>query len=89
MPRTNLGKTTRKQPLSPQEQFNRLIRMGMARNGIISQAELAGVLGMERSSVRRRMAGETNWTWTELCRLFRVLEFTPEEAAQAMCVRPV
>ena len=85
MPKVNLGKT-KKLNTNPKPILNRLIRQGMARMDIINQTELAAVLGWRPQYLSRRMAGTTDWSWSDLCLIFKVLRFTPEEAARAMSV---
>ena len=73
-------------PVKQREALNRLIRVAMARKGIRHDAQLATMLAMADSSLSKRMSGDCKWSYEDLCRLFRVLEFSPEETAQAMGV---
>ncbi|MBQ7778357.1 MAG: hypothetical protein IJ396_05560 [Oscillibacter sp.] len=86
MPRVkSLGKAV-VNPVKQREVFNRLIRVAMARKDIRHNAQLASMIAMDDSCLSKRMSGDSKWSYEELCRLFRVLEFTPEETAQAMGV---
>lgn len=73
-------------PVSQRKVFNRCVKIAMARKDIETQSALAALLGMPRSCLTKRMNGETDWSFDELCRLFRVLEFQPEEVAMMMGV---
>jgi len=86
MPRTNLGKKNIINPVEQRKTLNRLIRIAMARKDIRSISRVAALMAMDDSCIGKRMNGDCRWTFDELCRLFRVLEFTPEETAQAMGV---
>ena len=86
MPRIKpLGKTV-VNPVKQREAFNRLIRIAMARKDIRHLGQLASMLAMDDACLSKRMSGGSKWSYEELCRLFRVLEFTPEETARAMGV---
>ena len=84
MPKTKLGQTLR--PGSSREGFNRIVAVAMARNGIKNYTQLAVLLGMDASSLNKRISGHTAWRYEELCRLFRVLKIPGEEVARAMGV---
>ena len=87
MPRVKpLGQKTTVNPVKQREVFNRLIRIAMARKGILHIAQLASLIAMDDACLSKRMNGVSKWSYEELCRLFRVLEFTPEETARAMGV---
>ena len=73
-------------PVSQRKVFNRCVKIAMARKDIETQSALAALLGMPRSCLTKRMNGETDWSYDELCRLFRVLEFSVAEVAQSMGV---
>ena len=49
-----------------------------------TQDQLASYLGIDRSSINKRISGETKWKYDELCNLFSLLHFSPEEIAKAM-----
>ena len=83
MPATKLGRRI-DNPIKRREAFNRLIDINMARKGVRTMAQLADLLGMDRASLSKRRSGESRWTYEELCRLFRLLEFSPAEIAEAM-----
>lgn len=85
MPKTKLGRTTIVNPVKQLETFNMFVRIGMARKGFKTQEQLAARLGMDRSVLNKRISGG-RWKYEELCRLFRVLEFSPEEVSQMMGV---
>lgn len=72
-------------PVKQQETFNRIVRVAMARLDIKTQGQLAALMGMDRAVLNKRLV-HGGWKYIELCRLFRVLEFTPEETATAMGV---
>lgn len=71
-------------PVKQLADLNRLIDINMARLGVKTDLQLAAMLGMNRTSLSKRRTGEAKWTFVELCRLFRVLEFGAEEVVQAM-----
>ena len=83
MPATKLGRRV-DNPVRRREDFNRLIDINMARKGVQTMEQLADMLGMNRTSLSKRRSGESRWTYEELCRLFRLLDFPPEEIAAAM-----
>ena len=83
MPRVKLGSNF-VNPVKRREKFNRLVAVGMAREGIETKEKLASLMGMARPCLSKRWSGETAWTYDELCRLFQILRFSPEEMAQAM-----
>lgn len=86
MPRTKpLGRAV-VNPVKQREALNRLIRVAMARKDIRHIAQLASMIAMDDACLSKRMNGVSKWSYEELCRLFRVLEFSPEETAQAMGV---
>lgn len=64
--------------------LNQLIDIGMARQGIKTDLQLAAVLGMNRACLSKRRLGTAKWSWIEVCRVARVLEFDAEEVLQAM-----
>ena len=84
MPRTKLGRTAVLNSVQQRKILNRLIRVGMARKDLRYQEELAHRLRMESSALSRRLSGEVAWNFPELCLLFRILDFSPEEVIQAM-----
>lgn len=74
-------------PVERRKSFNKIIKIAMIRKGIETQEDLTVLLGMHsRSSLSKRMTGMVPWTFDELCNLFRVLELSPQEAAEAMNV---
>lgn len=85
MPKVKLGRTTIVNPVKQLEIFNMFVRIGMARKGYKTQEQLAACLGMDRSVLNKRISSG-RWKYDELCRLFRVLEFSPEEVSQMMGV---
>lgn len=56
-----------------------IIAKNMTLYGYTDKKELALLLRMNRSSFYRKLRGDSDFTKTELRRLFRVLKFTPEE----------
>lgn len=86
MPRTNLGKKNIINPVKQRQTLTRLIRVAMARKDIRSNSKAAVLLAMDDSCFGKRMNGVNHWTFEDLCRVFRTLEFTPEEVLQAMGV---
>jgi len=86
MPATKLGKKFIFNPVKQLETFNRLIDINMAEKGIKTDVQLAAILGLNRNSLSQRRLGHRKWQYEELCRLFRALEFSPEEVARAMGV---
>lgn len=76
-----------KKALNPVKQLsvlNRLIDIGMAKQGIKTDLQLAALLGMNRVSLSKRRSGTAKWTWIEVCRVARVLDFSQEDVLQAM-----
>ena len=64
-----------------------LIQHKMVDCHIATKGQLADVLGIDASSLSLRMHGRRAWKYDELCRMFRILQFKPEEIAQAMGYR--
>lgn len=64
--------------------LNRMIDIGMARQQIKTDLQLAALMGMNRTSLSKRRSGEAKWTWVEICRLIRLLDFSAEEVVQVM-----
>ena len=76
-----------KKALNPVKQLsvlNRLIDIGMAEQGIKSDLQLAALLGMNHASLSKRRSGATKWSWIEVCRVARVLEFSQDAILRAM-----
>lgn len=71
-------------PVKQLSVLNRLINIGMAEQEIKSDIQLAALLGMSHASLSKRRTGTTKWSWIEVCRLARVLEFSPDAVLQAM-----
>ena len=82
MPKVNLGRTLRKE--TRLDILNQIIRHRMIDEKIETQDQLGGCLGLDRSSINKRISGETKWKYDELCNLFSRLHFSPEEIAKAM-----
>lgn len=82
MPKVNLGKNLRKE--TRLDIMNQIIRHRMIDEKIETQDQLASYLGLDRSSINKRISGETKWKYDELCNLFSLLHFSPEEIAKAM-----
>lgn len=64
------------------QRTNRIIRHSMVANGIPTERELAGRLGMTPKTLSSRMTLKTPWTHEELCRAVRVLKISNEQSAR-------
>lgn len=82
MPKVNLGRNLRKE--TRLDILNQIIRHRMIDEKIETQDQLGIYLGLNRSSINKRISGETKWKYDELCNLFSQLHFSPEEIAKAM-----
>lgn len=71
-------------PVKQLSELNRLIDIGMAKQGIKTDLQLAALLGMNHASLSHRRTGITKWGWIEVCRVARVLEFSQEDVLLAM-----
>ncbi|MCQ5025487.1 hypothetical protein NE612_01365 [Oscillibacter valericigenes] len=80
MPRTKLGIPT---PAQQRETLKRVIKVSMAANDVDSYTELAGLMGMSRQALSRRM-NDGGWKFEELCRLIRVLKMDQEQVSRMM-----
>lgn len=86
---TNKGderKMTNRQKQSREDNFKKIVKICMIRNGIRSTRDLAPIVGIEERALYRRMRFETSWTIEELWRLFRVLNPSKDEVAEMMGV---
>ena len=82
MPKTKLAaKYTQR---GRQEGLCDLIRHKMVDCRIGTMKQLADFLGIDAPGLSMRMQGRRGWKYDELCRVFRLLKFTPAEIAQAM-----
>lgn len=82
MPRVKLAQNLRKE--TRLDTLNRIIKHRMVDERINTQDQLASYLGLDRSSINKRISGETKWKYDELCNLFSLLHFSPEEIVKAM-----
>lgn len=77
MPRVNLGRDPVKER---KEATRRIIRRGMAEQGIQYDKDVAQKMGFSAPSFSRKMA-QGCWTLDELINLFRLLHLTEHDAA--------
>lgn len=77
MPRVNLGRDPTKER---QETTRRIIRRGMAEQGIRHDVVLAEKMGVSKSVLSKRMSS-MSWDLDELIRLFKILHLTEQDAA--------
>lgn len=66
------------------DMFNRTVRVCRERKGIRTDSELAARIGMSAQVMSQRISGRSSWKISELWRLIRVLEPTPDELALMM-----
>ena len=82
MPKVKLGRSSRKE--TRLDVLNQIIQHRMIDEKIGTQDQLGGYLGLDRASISKRISGETKWKYDELCNLFSLLHFSPDEIAKAM-----
>ena len=70
-------------PVKQWEIFNRCVRVAMQQQDIRTHAELAALMGMNRSVVSKRLKAG-GWSIEEAWRLIRVLDIAPAEVAVMM-----
>lgn len=63
--------------------FNKYVKIAMANNDIETKSQLAVVLGMERTTVCRKLK-HGGWSVEEAWRLIRTLKIPPDEVAVMM-----
>lgn len=78
MPRVNLGRDPIKER---QEATRRIIKRGMAEQGIDTQQELARKIGVATHVLDRRMRGDVSWDVDILAKLVKPLRLTEHDAA--------
>ena len=82
MPKVKLARNLRKE--TRLDILNQIIKHRMIDERLETQDQLASYLGIDRSSINKRISGETKWKYDELCNLFSLLNFSPEYIAKAM-----
>lgn len=70
-------------PVKQWEVFNRCVRVAMQQQDVKTHAELAALMGMNRSVVSKRLS-LGGWSMEEAWRLVRLLKIGPETAAVMM-----
>ena len=70
-------------PVKQWEIFNRCVRVAMQQQDIKTHAELAALMGMNRSVVSKRLS-LGGWSVEETWRLIRILKIKPETTAVMM-----
>ena len=83
MPRVNLCRDPRAER---QEATRRIIRRGMAEQGIRYDTELAGKASISRPSFSRKMK-ECSFSLDELSRICKTLRLTPDDAAVMLGIK--
>lgn len=83
MPRVNLGRDPVKER---KEATRRIIRRGMAEQGIQFDKDVADKIGISAPSFSRKMAVGC-WTLEELIRLFQMLHLTEQDAAIVLGIK--
>ena len=78
MPRVNLGRDPTK---DRQEAPRRIIRRGMAEQGITTQKELAERIGINEQILRKRMKGDTAWDLETMVKIVKRLRLTEMDTA--------
>lgn len=78
MPRVNLGRDPTK---DRQEATRRIIRRGMAEQGITTQKELAERIGINEQILRKRMRGDTSWDLETMVKIVKRLRLTESDTA--------
>ena len=78
MPRVNLGRDPTK---DRQEATCRIIRRGMAEQGITTQKELAERIGINEQILRKRMKGDTAWDLETMVKIVKRLRLTEMDTA--------
>ena len=83
MPRVNLGRDPRAER---QEATRRIIRRGMAEQGMRYDMELAGKVSISRPSFSKKMK-DCSWTLDELAGICKTLRLTPDDAAVMLGIK--
>lgn len=83
MPRVNLGRDPRSER---QEATRRIIRRGMAEQGMRYDKELAGKVSISRPAFSRKMK-ECSFPLDELCQICKALKLTPDDAAVMLGIK--
>ena len=83
MPRVNLGRDPRAER---QEATRRIIRRGMAEQGMRYDMELAGKVSISRPAFSRKMR-DCTWSLDELSRICKTLRLTADDAAVILGIK--
>lgn len=83
MPRVNLCRDPRAER---QEAIRRIIRRGMAEQGMRYDKELAGKVSISRPAFSRKMK-ECSFSLDELCQICKALKLTPDDAAVMLGIK--
>ena len=84
MPRVNLGRDPTRER---QEATRRIIRRGMAEQGITTQRELAERIGINEQILRKRMRGDTSWDLETMVKVVKRLHLTEADTAVILGVK--
>ena len=82
MPRVNLGRDPTKER---QEATRRIIRRGMAEQGIERQADIARKIGMSQPSFSTKLRA-SSWSLEEMVKLCKALHLTQEDCSAILGV---
>lgn len=80
MPRVNLGRDPTKER---QEATRRIIKRGMAEQGIDRQVDIAKKLGMSQPSFSVKLR-TSSWSLEEMVKLFKMLHLNESDAAMIL-----
>ena len=83
MPRVNLGRDPTR---DRQEATRRIIKRGMAEQGIERQEDIAKKIGMSQPSFSVKLR-KSSWSLEEMVRLCRALKLTTEDGAEILGIR--
>lgn len=83
MPRVNLGRDPTKER---QEITRRIIRRGMAEQGIERQADIARKIGMSQPSFSTKLRA-SSWSVEEMVKLCKALKLTQDDCSAILGVK--
>ena len=85
MPAVKLIKDPR---LERQRLIETIIRKRMAERRVKTVVELAGRIGMRQELVSKRLSGAVKWDLETLAKIAHTLQFSAEDAARILGVKP-
>ena len=74
--------------LERQRLIERIVRTRMAERRVKTVVELAGRIGMRQELVSKRLSGAVKWDLETLAKIAHTLQFSAEDAARILGVKP-